>query len=128
MATLYKNIGGGGARAGVRTTPDNIKEFLGNVAAHVPSEVVGVYVVGLTTAPAYATYWTLFCWIGSVALRWFATNGPGKVQNIVLAAIAFPIWALALGGNLFGWAPEQQLVSLAVLGFSIIGGLLYNNK
>ncbi|MCZ2288150.1 MAG: hypothetical protein LC138_04895 [Anaerolineales bacterium] len=128
MATLYGHIGGVPARAGVRAVSDNVKEFLGNVAAHVPAEVVGVYVVGLTTAPAYATYWTLFCWIGSIALRWFATTGQGKVQNVILAAIAFPIWALALGGNLFGWAPEQQLVSLAVLGFSIIGGLLYNNK
>lgn len=132
MATLYGTIGRSTPQAGwAEGAPDSsqqFKDFVSNMATHVPSEVVAVFSLGLALAPDYTGYWMIFCWISAVALRWWATNGEGKVKNVILAGIAFPIWAFALGGNLFGWAPDPQLVSLSVLGFSVIGGFLYNNK
>lgn len=128
----------GGSAAGVkakrgrgaqRTTAfDQIKDYLGKVAAHVPTEIVSIYAMGKSFAPDYADWWTILCWVLSVIFRWVGTQGEGKVLNVILTTIAFPIWAIALGGTILGWAPPSQLTGLSVLGFSAIAGFLYNNK
>ncbi len=132
MATLY-GITGRSARQikdadQKRDNKDKVKEFASNMTSHIPTEVVAVFALGIASAPDYTGYWMIFCWAGAVALRWWATDGDGKIGNIILAGLAFPIWAFALGGDLLGWKPDPQLTNLSVLGFSIIGGLLYNNK
>jgi hypothetical protein len=128
MATLYATIGGHGVLQ-KRDPWDQVKDFLGKVAAHVPSEVLSIYAVGKAFGGAdLVGIWTFICWLLCLAFRWFGTKGEGKVLNVILTTIAFPIWAMTQGGNILGWALPDNVVGLAILIFSAIAGFLHNNK
>ena len=154
MATLYRSIGGTGTlpppayeripaeNAGGNIAPlvvvpkpaigglDQITEFLGKVAAHVPSEVVAIYAFGKAMAqtPQSEGWWTLICWALALGLRWYGTHGEGKNLNVALTMVAFPIWAFAMGGTILGWMPPAPIPGWSILIFSVIAGALYNNK
>lgn len=132
MATLYGSIGGPAVTTRRSTSGwDQIKDFLGKVAAHVPSEVIAIYTIGKTMSSGQGglePIWTLICWGLSIFLRWMGTDGEGKRMNVVLSAIAFPIWAVAMGGTILGWAPPEPIPGWAILIFSVIAGALYNDK
>ena len=132
MATLYGSIGGSlRAAEGKPSTWDQIKDFLGKVAAHVPAEVIAIYTVGKTMSagkPGLEPIWTAICWALAIFLRWISTSGKGKTLNVILSAIAFPIWAVAMGGTLLGWIPPEPIPGWSILIFSVIAGVLYNNE
>lgn len=131
MATLYGSIGRSPqAWDGVETTADKVKDYIGKVAAHIPSEVVSVYLLGKAIAPQEPTLgiWALICWGLALFLRWWGTQGEGKVLNFVLTILAFPIWVMAIGGTIIGFTFGEQISTLIVLAFTVLAGAIYNNK
>jgi|GEM_PF-1435859 len=131
MATLYGSIGRSTPRRdGVRTTTDQISDYLSKVAAHIPSEVVSIYLLGKAIVPKEPTLgiWALVCWGLAFFLRWWGTKGEGKVLNIILTGLAFPVWVMAIGGTLLGYTLGEQISTLIVLAFAVLAGAIYNNK
>lgn len=143
MATLYGTGGRMSVRAApswaepradgvpaenVPTTKEKYEDYLAKVVKAIPTEVVSVYLLGKTIGPDYVMWWTLACWAIVFVLRKMATDGEGKNLNITLAMIAFPLWVMATGGSILGYAFPEQVTGLAVLAFSVLAGALYNNK
>lgn len=130
MATLYKTIGGIGQvkRKADPTALEQFQDFLGKVAAHVPGEVISIYVLGKSLAPTFEGTWAVICWVLALFLRWQGTEGEGKTLNVILTLLAYPLWAMAMGGTILGYAFPEQVTGLAVLVFAVIAGALYNNK
>lgn len=131
MATLYGSIGRSPqAWEGVRTTADKVKDYLSKVAAHIPTEVVSVYLLGKAIAPKEPVLgiWATVCWVIALILRWWGSKGEGKVLNIVLTTLAFPIWVMAIGGTILGFTFGEQISTLIVLAFAVLAGAIYNNK
>ena len=134
MAILYGNIGRSQkAKAGDRTTADKIKDYLSKVAAYIPGEVISVFLLGKAMFPGEEGkgtlgIWAVICWILALTVRWLGTQGEGKIQNIVLTGLAFPIWVMAIGGTIIGFTFGEQISTLIVLAFSVLAGAVYNNK
>lgn len=141
MATLYKNIGGGVVLKGPITPMDNlpgggtrsnpldqVKDYLSKVQAHIPAEVVSIFLLGKAIVPDLAGTWAVVCWVIALVLRWFGTEGQGKESNVIMTALAFPIWVMALGGTILGFTFGNQISTLVMLAFTVIAGALYNNK
>ena len=134
MATLYGSIGGSSRpKAGVRSTADKVKDYLSKVAAHIPGEVVSIFLVGKAMFPgdegkATLGIWAVVCWALALITRWLGTQGDGKIQNVVLTTLAFPIWVMAIGGTILGFTFGEQISTLIVLAFSVLAGVIYNNK
>jgi hypothetical protein len=128
MATLY---GIGQTATVADNTLGKLKDFLSKVALHIPSEVLSIYTIGKSMSlamPGLEGWWTLICWALTIGLRWRFTEGSGKVKNVTFSAIAFPIWAFALGGTLLGWSPPEPVTGLLILVFTVIAGVAYDNK
>ncbi|MBC7226933.1 MAG: hypothetical protein H5T61_06840 [Thermoflexales bacterium] len=131
MATLYGSIGRSvriqKAEPGIA---DKVQDYLSRVAAHIPSEVVAVYLLGKAVAPDEPVLgiWGIVCWVIALALRWWGTQGQGKVLNVVMTTLAFPLWAMAIGGTILGFTLGEQISTLAVLAFAVVAGALYNNQ
>ncbi len=131
MATLYGSIGQAvRAQKAEPGTIDKIQDYLSRVAAHIPTEVVTVYLLGKAIAPNEPVLgiWGVICWAIALGLRWWGTQGPGKVLNVLLTTLAFPVWAMAVGGTILGFTLGEQISTLAVLAFAVVAGALYNNQ
>ena len=106
MAILYGSIGRLQQPGGeVQSTADKIKDYLSKVAAHIPSEVISIYLLGKSIAPEEPILgiWGMVCWALAILLRWWGTEGKGKALNVILTSLAFPIWVMAIGGTLLGF-------------------------
>ncbi len=139
MATLYGAIGGRpaafapAAAGGVTTPADQVKDFLGKVAAHIPGEVITVFLIGKAMFPGETGQgtlgiWAVVCWGLALLGRWFGTQGQGKVQNVILTGLAFPVWVMGVGGTILGFTFGEQISTLIVLAFAVAAGWFYNNK
>ncbi|MBV6452277.1 MAG: hypothetical protein MHPDNHAH_03033 [Anaerolineales bacterium] len=134
MATLYGSIGRSPQPwAEVKSTADKVKDYLGKVAAHIPGEVVSIFLLGKAMFPGddgkvTLGIWAVVCWILALIVRWVGTQGDGKILNVVLTTLAFPIWVMAIGGTILGFTFGEQISTLIVLAFSVLAGVLYNNK
>lgn len=131
MATLYGSIGKSvRIQKAEPSTADKIQDYLSRVAAHIPAEVVAVYLLGKAIAPNEPVLgmWGIACWIIALVLRWWGTEGQGKVLNVVLTTLAFPLWTMAIGGTILGFTFGEQISTLAVLAFAVLAGALYNNQ
>ena len=117
----------------VESPTDKVKDYLGKVVEHIPSEVVSIFLLGKAMFPGDAGkatlgIWAVVCWVLALIMRWFGTQGEGKTQNVVLTTLAFPIWVMAIGGTILGFTFGEQISALIVLAFSVLAGVLYNNK
>ncbi len=130
MATLYGSIGKSVRVQKVEGVTSAIQDYLSRVAAHIPAEVITVYLLGKAVAPNEPTLgiWGVICWGMALGLRWWGTQGPGKVLNVVLTTLAFPIWAMVMGGTILGFTFGEQIATLGVLAFAVVAGALYNNQ
>jgi hypothetical protein len=131
MATLYGSIG----RASVPridTTPsEKAADFLSKMAAYIPGEVISLFLVGRTIIGGNDSrigIWGLICWLVALLARWFGTKGEGKIPNVILTFLAFPVWAMAIGGTILGFTLGEQNATLAVMVFTVLAGFIYNNK
>ncbi|MGB9776992.1 MAG: hypothetical protein ACPLYD_09905 [Anaerolineae bacterium] len=131
MATLYGSIGKSVRAQRAEPSPaDKVQDYLSRVAAHIPGEVITVYLLGKAMAPNEPVLgiWGVACWVIALVLRWWGTEGPGKVLNVVLTTLAFPIWTMAVGGTILGFTFGAQISTLVVLAFAVLAGALYNNQ
>lgn len=131
MATLYGSIGKSvRVQKAEPSTADKVQDYLGRLAAHIPAEVVAVYLLGKAVAPDEPVLgiWGIVCWVIALGLRWWGTQGPGKVLNVVMTTLAFPLWAMAIGGTILGFTFGEQISILAALAFAVVAGALYNNQ
>jgi len=57
MATLYGSIGKSVRAQRAENVAEGIQDYLGRVAAHIPAEVITVYLLGKTvaTSPSWAS-------------------------------------------------------------------------
>jgi hypothetical protein len=131
MATLYGSIGRSPqAWPAARSATDQVKDYLSKVAAHIPSEVVSIFLLGKAIAPGKNVLgiWAVVCWLIALVLRWLGTQGEGKLLNIVMTVLAFPVWVMAIGGTILGFTFGEQISALVVLAFAVLAGAIYNNK
>ena len=116
------------ARAGDNVEADGLQSYLDRLLKLIPAEVVGLYLVGVGAIPAGQNIglavWTGFCFLAVILVRAVATRDPAKNLGpqwvaVMVAAVAFVIWAYTMGGpfaayNVYvGW-----IGSLAVLVWS----------
>jgi hypothetical protein len=129
MASLYGSIGKERTLAAAANGTDQLKDYISKVAAHVPSEVISIFVVGkaITTEQNILGIWAVVCWVIALVMRWFGTKGDGRVLNVILTFLAFPIWVMVMGGTILGFAFSPQISALIALAFAVVAGFLYNN-
>lgn len=140
--------GGGGA------PPNSAKQYVERVVKLIPSEVVGVYLVGkagiqtkfadrtdhsqdLFSESTYWIGWTLFCFLAVIAVRAWATsdqNTPVEKPAVAIAAVSFLIWVYSLGDafkfisvrNHSIW--DSLLAMLLVFAWTLMVPLIYREK
>lgn len=130
MATLYGSIGKTVTPFRAAGLPQQIQDFLGKVVVHIPGEVITIYLLGksIISGEPILGIWGVVCWVLAAFLRWWGTQGEGRVLNVVMSVLAFPIWAMVMGGTILGFTFGEQIATLAALVFAVVGGALYNNK
>ena len=95
---------------GADVTPppgQNLDLYVDRLLKMIPSEVVGMYVVGSGVIPRDAggilAAWTAVCLVGVIVVRVLATRDkkgqvPPDSIHVAISAIAFLIWVYNLGG------------------------------
>jgi hypothetical protein len=111
--------------------------FFDRIIKYIPADVVGGWVAasGIISSLQAGSSRTTVLWIAfavglALAAGWThaQTRESGKPPawaQIVIASIAFAVWAFALGGPFaaFGWY-NQAYGSLALIGFTLAAGLV----
>jgi len=115
------------------TTPAK-DDFLGRLAKYIPAEVVGLYVAMVAAAPTTNPHYSTILWVifslnaALVPLyMWIVTSREGKKPlwlQIVLASLAFPVWAFAMGGpfSQFSWY-QGWMASMLLMFVTVLFGL-----
>ena len=127
----------GAAAAGAPGAADDMSFYLDKLMKMIPTEVIGLYLVGSGIIPddqhAYLLGWSTVCLIGVVIARIAGTrdkaaNKPPQAGLVVVSAIAFVIWVYSLGGP-FKWYMGANykpfLGSLFVLVWTFVVPLVY---
>ena len=110
-----------------------VDDYWGRLIKYIPAEVVALYVSATGIVPANHTdsnfyLWIIFgfCFIATplyfIGVTRDPANGPLWLQ-VLLASIAFPVWAYALGG-VFVNTPKYEpfAASLLLMGVTFIFG------
>ncbi len=122
----------------------NYSSYLDRLMKMVPTEVIGLYLVGSgiipSSDPLVLTLWSLICLVGVVAMRVWGTTDPAANPpqptdwvHVGISAVAFVIWLLSLGGGpfatggVFAAAHEQApyFGSLLVLAWTFFVPIFY---
>ena len=114
---------------------EQLKSYLDRLLKMIPSEVIGLYLVGTGFIPkeelAAALVWMVVCLIAVFVVRIYGTSdkainkGP-QWLSIVLAALAFLIWTYSLGGPFVTIGIHRPyLGSLLILAWSFFVPILY---
>jgi len=104
---------------------DEFKLYLTRLMQMVPSEVIGLYLVGSgmipENKPLVLSIWAVICLVGVIVVRAYGTSDPAKGQKpqwtaVILACVAFVIWVYSLGGPFRAYGLYEPYVgSLSVL-------------
>jgi hypothetical protein len=119
------------------TTRDNIADYATRVAQYVPTEIVAFYLAGLavinSTVNASSTQQQVDmailyfgAWVLTPIYLWLLGRGKSpKVVHIIVASLAFPIWAYSIGGFLtaIGWY-QAFLAWLLLAVFTLVSGAI----
>ncbi|MEZ2142234.1 hypothetical protein AAE026_07995 [Bradyrhizobium sp. DN5] len=144
----------GDAPAGGAAAADSAKQYIERVVKLIPTEVVGVYLVGkagiqarfadktdhsqdLFSETTYWVGWTAFCFLAVIVGRAWATsdqNTPAEKPAVAIAAISFLIWVYSLGDvfkvieirNHTIW--DSLLAMLLVFAWTLIVPLFYKER
>lgn len=93
----------------------------------VPAEILAVYLAGRAHAEAIHGAWPLVCLGLLVVVRIWGTHERGRGPQwsaILVAAVSFVIWVLALDGRILGWTVPPDLASLLVLVWTTLAPLI----
>ena len=123
----------GGATVLAAGQPD---DYFSRLLKYIPAEVVALYVsaggVVPTDHPKRVTYlWVIFVFCAIATPVYMFVTARDEVtkkpiwKQIILATIAFPVWAYALGGP-FATSPsyESFVGSLLLMGVTFLFGLV----
>lgn len=114
---------------GLDAEPSNkYSDYMTRLITLVPSEVIGVYLIGKSMAASLIGIWGLICLLLVVFVRCFGTydaNKSNKIQwlSVVISSISYIIWVYAIGSNILGLElPSNyiQIPSLFVLVWTFI--------
>jgi hypothetical protein len=109
-------------------------DYLGRLAKYIPAEVVGLYVAMVAAAPTTNPHYSTILWVifflNAVLVpiyMWIVTSREGKkplMLQIVLASLAFPVWAFAMGGPFtqFSWY-QGWMASMLLMFVTVVFGL-----
>jgi hypothetical protein len=110
---------------------DDFNSYLDRLIKMIPSEVIGLYLVGVGAITQTAScrvvllIWAIFCLICVFVVRIYGTKLPGKKPQwaaIVISAVSFTIWVYTIPKgpfDLYGiYIPV--LGSLLVLGWTFV--------
>ena len=106
--------------------PSKADDYLGRLVKYIPSEIVALYLAGTGVIPATDRLmaWIFFgvCLVGNPVYMTFATRDPagGKRSlslQVILASLAFPLWAFASGPpfDQFSWYASHRYVASLLL-------------
>lgn len=120
---------------GETTAEDPLRNYLDRLIRMIPTEVVGLYLVGNGVIPteerAARLGWPVVCLAGLIALRAWGSRDPAQSEpvqwtSVLISAIAFVIWIYTLGGpfELLGWH-KPYLGSLMVLVWTFFVPIFY---
>jgi len=96
--------------AAAPAAPEDLSSYLDRLMKMVPTEVIGLYLVGSGIIPhdqpVVLTIWALICLVGVVAIRAWGTadataNQPTDWTHVAISAVAFIIWLFTMGGGPF---------------------------
>lgn len=123
---------------GLRSNDEAFKDYLSRLLKLIPSEIVGLYMVGSGFIPedqhVGAVVWAVFCFAMLIASRIYGTsdsaqNLPPQPVPIVLACVAFMVWIYWLGGPFTAYHMHVGWVgSLLVLAVSFIAPIFYKGS
>jgi hypothetical protein len=135
---------------GSETPPDSAKQYIERIVKLIPSEVVGVYLVGkagiqarftdkadhsqdLFSETTYWVGWTVFCFLAVIAVRAWATsdqNTPVEKPAVAIAAISIyslgDVFKIIAVRNHAIW--DSLLAMLLVFAWTLIVPLIYREK
>ncbi len=126
--------GAGPGMAAVAGTPPD--DYLGRLAKYIPAEIVGLYIGMVAAAPAGHPKIGTILWVifglnfVLVPIYMFIVTsretGKGPLwPQIVLATIAFPVWAFAMGGPFkqFDWY-QGWIATMLLMFITVVFGLM----
>lgn len=96
-----------GEREVARDQGEALKDYLERLMKVIPSEVIGLYIIGGGLIPEGETLWLIgwfaFGLVAVLAIRTFGTadlaeGKPPQPVPVAIAVVAFAIWAYTLGG------------------------------
>jgi hypothetical protein len=120
---------------GTPTPADGFKDYLNRLVKMIPSEIIGLYMIGSgyidIKDKGLIVGWSIACFILVFVVRIFGTsdkrrNVPPEWPAIFISAAAFIIWLYWLGGPFQAYGIQKpSIASLAVLIFSFIAPYFY---
>ena len=114
---------GGGADPG-----SPLGGWLERLTKLIPSEIVMVYLAGRPHAGSMPDLWPVICLALLVVVRVWGTREPPKGPQwtaIVISAVTFVIWVLAIGGRFAGLILDQDIAALVALVWGVVALILY---
>jgi hypothetical protein len=125
----------GFADNGAAPADAEFRNYLDRLVRMIPSEVVGLYLVGRGVIPPEERtshlVWPVVCLVGLVALRVYGTRDPearkpAQWPAVAIASVAFVIWVYTLGGpfEILG-VYKPYLGSLMVLTWTFFVPIFY---
>lgn len=112
-----------------------LADYIDRLLRLIPSEVVGLYLVGSGVIPdeqaGAHVAWSIFCFFAVIASRYFGTRSSKdptpQWPTIVISSISFVVWLYAIGGPFvdLGWH-VGWIGSLMVLAWTFIVPLVYD--
>jgi hypothetical protein len=122
----------------VAPVAEPVKDYIGRLVKLIPSEVIGLYLLGVGIIPADQkpafAIWAAVCFLLVILVRAYATSDQAsglKPQWIAVAisAISFVIWVYTLGGPFADYGLYQPYIgSLAVLVWIFVVPFFYKGE
>jgi hypothetical protein len=127
--------------AAPQTPADGMKEYLARLVKLIPTEVVGLYMVGTGILQQTAKddkvswlVWAIICFILVIVVRVFGTSDaknkvPPEIPLVIISAVSFVIWLYSLGGQLLDlWHVTNKFAWMAVLVWTFVIPFIYKQQ
>jgi hypothetical protein len=114
----------------------NLQAYLDRLMKMIPTEVVGLYLVGsgVIAANAHGTLaaWTVVCVVAVIVVRAWGSQDPASAKSgpdwtlVLISTIAFVIWVYSIGGVFTAYGIDNRpWSSLLVLAWTFFVPIIY---
>lgn len=124
-----------GAEKMALTGDEEFKFYLDRLMKLIPSEVIGLYLVGSALIPKGQTIalviWSVVCLLGVIALKAYGTTDPQKHEppdwrHVGISTVSYVIWVYTLGGPFAAYNLAVPYIgSLLVLAWTFFVPIFY---